>query len=99
MQVVLAGMNVDIENVPIDDKKTFEMLARGETMGLFQLNGDGMTKALVELKPTSIHDINVMVALYRPGPMESIPEYIKRKRNPKLVTFLDPRMTDILDQS
>ena len=49
--------------VPVDDKKTFEMLARGETEGLFQLNGDGMTRALKELKPTVIHDINVMVAL------------------------------------
>jgi len=93
------GVAIDIEKIPLDDKKTFEMLARGETMGLFQLNGSGMTHFLKELKPSSIHDINAMVALYRPGPMESIPEYIKRKHNPSLVTYLDPRMKDILSQS
>ncbi|MFQ5662092.1 MAG: DNA polymerase III subunit alpha [Candidatus Paceibacteria bacterium] len=93
------NVDIDIENIPLDDKKTFEMLARGETMGLFQLNGAGATRYLKDLKPTTIHDINAMVALYRPGPMESIPSYIERKHNPKLVTYLDPRMKDILDQS
>ena len=58
-----------------------------------------MTRYLKDLRPTTIHDINAMVALYRPGPMESIPEYIKRKHNPKLVTYLDPRMKEILDAS
>lgn len=93
------GVSIDIENIPVDDKKTFEMLARGETMGLFQLNGGGMTQYLKELRPTVIHDINAMVALYRPGPMEMIPEYIKRKYNPKLITYIDPRLEKILDQS
>ena len=90
---------VDIENVPLDDKKTFELLAKGETMGLFQLNGSGMTRYLKELKPTTIHDINAMVALYRPGPLESIPSYIERKHDASKVTYLDPRLKDILDQS
>jgi DNA polymerase-3 subunit alpha len=93
------GVDVDIEQIPIDDKKTFAMLARGETIGLFQLNGSGMTAYLRQLKPTSIFDINAMVALYRPGPMESIPMYIERKQNPMLVTYVDPRLKDILDQS
>ncbi len=93
------NVEIDIDRVPQNDKKTFEMLALGETMGLFQLNGAGMTRYLKELRPTTIHDINAMVALYRPGPMESIPEYIKRKQNPKLITYLDPRLKDILDQS
>ena len=93
------GMDLDIENIPLDDKKSFNILAKGETIGLFQLNGAGMTKYLKDLKPTSIHDINAMVALYRPGPLESIPKYIERKHNPKLVEFFDPRMKDILDQS
>lgn len=92
-------IDVDIENIPLDDKKTFKMLARGETIGLFQLNGSGMTKFLKDLKPSAIHDINAMVALYRPGPMESIPQYIERKHNTHLVQYLDPRMKDILDQS
>jgi len=93
------GINVDIENIPMDDVKTFELLAKGETTGLFQLNGSGMTKYLKDLKPTTIHDINAMVALYRPGPLESIPEYIKRKHNAKTIRFLDPRMKEILAQS
>lgn len=92
-------INIDIERIPLNDKKTFELLANGQTEGLFQLNGSGMTRYLKELKPTSIHDINAMVALYRPGPMESIPEYIKRKHNPNLIKYLDPRMKKFLDQS
>ncbi len=90
---------VDIENIPLADQKTFTILARGETMGLFQLNGSGMTAFLKQLKPTTIHDINAMVALYRPGPMESIPQYIERKHNPGLVTYLDPRLEPILHRS
>jgi DNA polymerase-3 subunit alpha len=93
------GVRIDIENVPVDDKKTFEMLARGETEGTFQLNGAGMTRYLKELKPSTIHDINAMVALFRPGPMETIPQYIERKHNPKLITYLDPRMKEYLDFS
>lgn len=95
----IRDIDIDIENVPLDDAKTFEMLARGETMGLFQLNGSGMTSFLKQLKPTSIHDINAMVALYRPGPMESIPQYIERKHNSTLVSYLDPRMKKILERS
>jgi len=90
---------VDIEDIPLDDPKTFKLLAEGKTIGLFQLNGSGMTRWLKELQPSTIHDINAMVALYRPGPMEMIPEYIKRKHNPHLVTYLDDRMKNILDQS
>jgi len=90
---------VDIEKIPLDDKKTFSLLACGETIGLFQLNGSGMTKYLKDLRPSSIHDINAMVALYRPGPIESIPSYIERKHGPHLISYLDPRMKDILDQS
>src|SRR5690606_37293264 len=88
------GVWIDIENVPMDDAKTYAMLARGETEGTFQLNGSGMTRYLKELRPTTIHDINAMVALYRPGPMETIPQYIERKSNPRLITFLDERMKD-----
>jgi DNA polymerase-3 subunit alpha len=92
-------VEIDIEQIPLDDPKTFEMLARGETMGLFQLSGSGMTSFLKQLKPTTIHDINAMVALYRPGPMEMIPTYIERKQNPSLVTYLDPRLKKILELS
>ncbi len=95
----IEGTVVDIENVPLADKKTFDMLALGETGGLFQLNGAGMTRYLKELRPSSIHDINAMVALYRPGPMESIPQYIERKHKPGLVQYLDPRLREILADS
>lgn len=93
------GIKVDLHEVPLDDKKTFEMLARGETMGVFQLASGGMTKYLVELKPTRIEDLMVMVALYRPGPISQIPEYIKRKNNPKLIKYLDARMEKFLGAS
>ncbi len=96
---IIHHIDIDIDKIPLDDKKTFELLANGETSGLFQLNGSGMTRYLKELRPSTIHDINAMVALYRPGPMESIPEYIKRKHNPKAITYLDPRLKDILNQS
>ena len=92
----IEGKKIRIEDIPFDDKETFEMLARGETEGTFQLNGDGMTRSLVDLKPTSIHDINVMVALYRPGPMDNIKEYIARKHGKKPVTYLHPKMKNFL---
>lgn len=93
------GLTIDLRNIPLDDKKTFEMLARGETMGVFQLAGGGMTKYLKDLKPTQIEDLMAMVALYRPGPIQQIPEYIKRKHNKKLVKYLDPRMEKFLGKS
>ncbi len=95
----IEGTKINIDEIPLDDKKTFELLARGDTEGLFQLNGEAMTKFLMELKPTSIHDINAMVALYRPGPMEVIPEYIRRKNNPELINYPDPRMKKYLEAS
>jgi len=94
---IIYDIEVNLEKIPIDDKKTFKMLARGETIGLFQLNGSGMTKYLKDLKPTNINDINAMVALYRPGPIAFIPDYIKRKQNPKLVTYLDPRLKEFIE--
>ncbi len=93
------GDVIDIYSLPLDDKKTFDMLARGETMGVFQMSGSGMTRWLKELKPTTIDDIMAMVALYRPGPMESIPEYIKRKYHPEEVRYFDPRLKNILEAS
>lgn len=107
IKIVKETRDIDINllKIPIDGnkdksaKKTFEMLSRGETMGTFQLNGGGMTKFLKELKPERVEDIMAMVALYRPGPMAVIPEYIKRKNNPKLVQYLDPRMEKFLDKS
>jgi DNA polymerase-3 subunit alpha len=93
------GTKIDLHTMPLDDKKTFEMLARGETMGVFQFAGGGMTKYLKELKPNRVEDLMAMVALYRPGPIAVIPEYIRRKHNPKLVKYMDPRMEKFLGPS
>ena len=93
------GLRIDLQSIPLDDKKTYRLLADGETMGLFQLSGSGMTRYLKELRPTTIHDIMAMVALFRPGPMNSIPEFIRRKHNSKLITYLDPRLKPILERS
>lgn len=101
MQIVkeTRGIEVDIQNIPLDDKKTFAMLGRGDTMGVFQLGGSGMTRYLKDLKPTRVEDLMAMVALFRPGPMSVIPEYIARKHNPKLIKYLDPRMEKFLEAS
>jgi len=93
------GIDVNIEKIPFDDRKTFEMLARGETEGLFQLNGSGMTKYLVDLKPTTIHDINAMIALYRPGPINNIPEYIARKQGRSPIRYFHPKAEKFLEKS
>ncbi|MAG28937.1 DNA polymerase III subunit alpha [bacterium] len=90
---------IELTKIPFDNKKTFDLLASGRTMGMFQLGGGGMTRYLVELKPTKITDIMAMVALFRPGPMESIPEFIDRKHNPEKITYLDPRMKKFLEDS
>jgi DNA polymerase-3 subunit alpha len=95
----IVGVEIDYDSIPVDDKKTFEMLARGETADTFQLNGDGMTRFLKDLKPSSIHDINAMVALYRPGPMQFIPEYIARKHDRSLIKYFDPALKEILDKT
>ncbi len=92
-------ISVDLNKIPLDFKGAFELLAKGETMGIFQLEGSGMTRYVMELKPTSIFDIQAMVALYRPGPLNVIPEYIARKHDSKKVKFFDPRMKEYTEQS
>ncbi|MGI8419362.1 MAG: DNA polymerase III subunit alpha [Candidatus Levyibacteriota bacterium] len=93
------GITVDLNNVDLEDKKTYQLLSEGETTGIFQLESAGMRRYVKELKPTTIFDLQAMVALYRPGPMAIIPEFIKRKHNPSLITYPDPRLEGILKQS
>lgn len=93
------NIEINLDKIPFDDQKTFSLLAQGRTMGMFQLNGTGMTRYLVELKPSKITDIMAMVALFRPGPMESIPEFIARKHNPEKISYIDPRLEPILKDS
>lgn len=93
------GKEIDISTLPLDDKKTYELLSNAETTGIFQLESPGMRRYIKELKPTSIFDLMAMVALYRPGPMANIPSFIARKHNPDLVTYPDPRLKEILANS
>lgn len=95
----IRGIKIDIDTVPLDDKKVFAMLSRGETVGVFQMASDGMTRYIKELRPSKLEDLMAMVALYRPGPMEVIPEYIRRKENPSLVSYPDPRLKEDLEAS
>lgn len=90
---------IDFSKISFEDKKTYDLLSSGETTGIFQLESAGMRRYVKELKPTTIFDLQAMVALYRPGPMANIPEFIKRKNNPKLITYPDPRLKDILKES
>jgi DNA polymerase III subunit alpha len=93
------NIDINLRKIPLDDKKTFQMLSHGDTMGVFQLSGEGMTKWLKELKPTRVDDLMAMVALYRPGPMAMIPEYIARKNHPQTVSYFDPKMEKYLKNS
>lgn len=92
-------IKIDIDEIPFDDAKTYQMLSRGETVGVFQLEGDGMTRYLKELRPSRFGDIVAMVALYRPGPLQFIPDFIDRKRGRKPITYLHPRLKPILEET
>ena len=95
----IQGKKIDIENIPLDDKKTYKLLQKGETIGVFQLESEGCRRYLRELKPTEFEDIVVMVALYRPGPISLIPEYIARKKRRKKVEYLHPKLKEILEKT
>ncbi|MBI2195795.1 MAG: DNA polymerase III subunit alpha, partial [Candidatus Levybacteria bacterium] len=90
---------VDFSTIGFEDEKTYKLLSSGETTGIFQLESSGMRRHIKELRPTSIFDVMAMVALYRPGPMQNIPEFVRRKHNPSLIQYPDPRLKDILSQS
>lgn len=89
----------DIDHLPLDDEKTFRMLAAGDSIGVFQFESEGMREALRKVRPTEFEDLIALVALYRPGAMAHIPEYARGKRNPESVNFLDPRLREITEGS
>ncbi len=93
------GKDIDIEQIPLDDQKTFELYARGETTGLFQFESDGMKKHLRELKPNRFEDLIAMNALYRPGPMKYIPSFIDRKHGKEKVEYDLPIMEEYLKET
>lgn len=91
------GEKIDFYNMSYDDPKVFEMLAEGKTDAVFQLESAGFKKFMKELKPTCLEDIIAGVSLYRPGPMDSIPKFVRNKQNPDEVVYDDPCLEDILD--
>jgi DNA polymerase-3 subunit alpha len=93
------GTKIDIEGVPLDDSKTYEMLARGDSVGVFQLESEGMREALTQIRPTQFNDIIAIGALYRPGAMRFIPDYARGKRDPAAVTHPDERLRPITDET
>ncbi|MGI8974185.1 MAG: DNA polymerase III subunit alpha [Gaiella sp.] len=97
--VRLVGGGLDIGEIPLDDKKTYEMLARADAAGVFQFESSGMRDALRQVKPTEFEDMIALVALYRPGPMQYIPSYAARKNGREAVTYIDARMKPITGDS
>lgn len=93
------GIHVDLETIPTDDPETYRMLTRGETTGVFQLESSGMRSVLRDLKPTSLDDIIAVLALYRPGPMEIIPQYIAAKHGQTKVHYAHPVLEPILRET
>lgn len=98
IRLVKETQNIDIKisEIPLDDKKTYELLQTGDTTGVFQFESSGMRRYLKELKPTQLEDLIAMVALYRPGPMELIPSFIRRKHGKEQITYLHPKLEPIL---
>jgi DNA polymerase-3 subunit alpha len=93
------GKTLDIAEIPMDDAKTFEMLAKGDSTGVFQLESEGMREAMKKVRPTEFDDIVALVSLYRPGAMAYIPAYAKGKRNPAAVTYPDERLRPITEST
>lgn len=93
------GLKINIDEIPLNDRETFNLLSNGKTNGVFQLEADFMKKTLKELKPNSLEDIIALVALNRPGPIALIPEYIARKHGKKKVEYLHPKLEPILKKT
>jgi len=93
------GIHIDLQNIPLDDSSTFKLLASGETSGIFQLESAGMRRYIRELGPSNFNDIAAMVALYRPGPMEHIPTFIRAKRGIQDIRYLHPSIKEILEET
>ncbi|HSB89661.1 MAG TPA: DNA polymerase III subunit alpha [Anaerolineales bacterium] len=93
------GVRLDIHSIPLDDPETFGLLGRGEVLGVFQVEGSGMRRYLVDMQPTSLANITAMVALFRPGPMEFIPAYIRRMHGEEAVAYRHERLEPILKET
>ena len=94
-----SGIDIDLAQIPLDDRKVYEMLSRGETVGVFQFESSGMRDSLRVLRPDTIEDLVAMVALYRPGPMDNIPRFIKCKHGEEVPDYLHPKLEGILRET
>ena len=90
------GISLDIDKIPYEDKKAISLIATGKTMGLFQIESEGMRKSIKVLKPTEFEDVVALIALYRPGPMDNIEKYANRKHGREKISYLSPVLKDIL---
>ena len=93
------GIELDLTNIPLDDETTYSMLSNGDTVGVFQLESSGMRDVLRGLRPDRFEDIIAVVALYRPGPMENINDYVKRKHDPSQITYMHPQLESVLTET
>ena len=93
------GESINLKEIPLDDSKTFKLLSSGETTGVFQLESDGMRRYVKELQPDRIEDVMALVALYRPGPMSYIPQYIARRHGREKATARHPLMSAVLERT
>src|SRR6185436_14181497 len=93
------GSRIDMAALPLDDDKTYAMMARGDSIGVFQFESEGMREALKKVGPTEFEDLVALVALYRPGAMDQIPAYARGKRNPDTITYIDDRLRSITDST
>ena len=91
------GTIIDFSKMTYDDPKVYEMISAGNTSGVFQLESQGMTQFMKNLKPSCFEDVVAGISLYRPGPMDSIPKYIENKKNPDKIRYVDPALAPILD--
>ncbi|MBP3816035.1 MAG: DNA polymerase III subunit alpha [Firmicutes bacterium] len=91
------GVKIDFSKMGFEDPKVYEMIAEGDTMGVFQLESGGMTSFMKNLKPSGFEDVVAGIALYRPGPMQSIPKYIANKKDPSKIQYATPKLAPILD--
>ena len=92
-----SGSRIDMATLPLDDEKTYAMMARGDAIGVFQFESEGMREALKKVQPTEFEDLVALVALYRPGAMDQIPTYARGKRNPDSITYIDDRLRPITE--
>ena len=93
------GIEIDLSAIPLDDKKTYELLGRAEAVGIFQLESAGMRRALLDMKPDRFEDIIALVALYRPGPMANIPTYCARKHGDEEPDYIHPKLEEVLKET